>query len=309
MEAEAAAAVPSLREQGNALFKEKNYLKAAAVYTQAIKADPENAALYSNRSAAFLNLVKLTKSLADAEMTIKLRPTWEKGYFRKGCVLEAMERFEEALATYHEALKQNPQSAEVAGKIKRLTQLVREKKRSKSAAVSDKHSEKVNGSQSATTHKDQQLDEVRSFVKEVIESSMKEWNDSNGKVDAGVRFCVGKDTSKEFLPLVGVDKAFESPDTVNSCADFLRRYAVESSSMAAVLVVPKKAIAFPQVWKGQGSRKWKASNSNGFFIQMETSALRRLWFVASSLEQGHNVCRTLEQLDIDSHAVLPPLFR
>ncbi len=49
-------------------------------------------------------------------------------------------------------------------------------------------------------------EEVRSFVKEVIESSMKEWNDSNGKVDAGVRFCVGKDTSKEFLPLVGVDK-------------------------------------------------------------------------------------------------------
>jgi tetratricopeptide (TPR) repeat protein len=46
MEAEPAAAVPSLREQGNALFKEKNYLKAAAVYTQAIKADPENAALY-----------------------------------------------------------------------------------------------------------------------------------------------------------------------------------------------------------------------------------------------------------------------
>jgi hypothetical protein len=49
-------------------------------------------------------------------------------------------------------------------------------------------------------------EEVRSFVKEVIESSMKEWNDSDGKVDAGVRFCVGKDTSKEFLPLVGVDK-------------------------------------------------------------------------------------------------------
>jgi hypothetical protein len=34
--------------------------------------------LCSNRSAAFLNLVKLTKSLTDAEMTIKLRPTWEK---------------------------------------------------------------------------------------------------------------------------------------------------------------------------------------------------------------------------------------
>ena len=32
----------------------------------------------SNRSAAFLNLSKVTKALADAEMTIKLKPTWEK---------------------------------------------------------------------------------------------------------------------------------------------------------------------------------------------------------------------------------------
>jgi hypothetical protein len=32
----------------------------------------------SNRAAAFLQLVKLTKALADAETTIKLNPQWEK---------------------------------------------------------------------------------------------------------------------------------------------------------------------------------------------------------------------------------------
>lgn len=32
----------------------------------------------SNRAAAFLHLVKLNKALADAEMTIKLSPQWEK---------------------------------------------------------------------------------------------------------------------------------------------------------------------------------------------------------------------------------------
>ena len=39
---------PSLttKEQGNAQFKAKKYLKAAALYTQAIKEDPKNAALY-----------------------------------------------------------------------------------------------------------------------------------------------------------------------------------------------------------------------------------------------------------------------
>lgn len=32
----------------------------------------------SNRAAALLQLDKLTKALEDAEMTIKLKPEWEK---------------------------------------------------------------------------------------------------------------------------------------------------------------------------------------------------------------------------------------
>lgn len=37
---------PSLKDQGNEFFKAGNYLKAAALYTQAIKSEPSNAALY-----------------------------------------------------------------------------------------------------------------------------------------------------------------------------------------------------------------------------------------------------------------------
>ena len=36
----------SLKDQGNEFFKAGNYLKAAALYTQAIKQDPNNATLY-----------------------------------------------------------------------------------------------------------------------------------------------------------------------------------------------------------------------------------------------------------------------
>lgn len=307
----------SLKDQGNVQFKAANYLKAAALYTQAIKLDPDNAALYSNRSAAFLNLVKLTKALADAEMTIKLKPTWEKGFFRKGCALEAMQRYEEALTTYREALVQNPQSSEVATKVKRLTQLVREKKRNQQ----DKPASKANGSSAVSESEPVRLDavlektlpaatsdETRSFTKETIETALTEWSD-NGNVAANVRFCLGKDVAKEILPNVSVEKAFESPDTLNSCAAFLRQYVVDSSSNAACLIVSKKSIAFPQVWKGSGSRKWKHGDTNGFFIQLETSSIRRLWFVPCIIERGRNVSRNLEPLDIDLHAVLPPLFR
>lgn len=46
MEAAAAPPALSLKDQGNVHFNARNYLKAAALYTQAIKNEPENAALY-----------------------------------------------------------------------------------------------------------------------------------------------------------------------------------------------------------------------------------------------------------------------
>ena len=82
-----------------------------------------------------------------------------QGYFRKGCILEAMERYDDvnsqlplpnfdkemmlfvydadipnikslqALAAFQIALQYNPQSAEVSRKIKRLSQLAKDKKR------------------------------------------------------------------------------------------------------------------------------------------------------------------------------------
>lgn len=49
-------------------------------------------------------------------------------------------------------------------------------------------------------------DETRKFAKESIETALNDWNDNNGKVDANVRLCLGKDVSKETLPNVAVEK-------------------------------------------------------------------------------------------------------
>ena len=49
----------------------------------------------SNRSAALLKLNKVQKALVDAEECIKCKPDWEKGYFRKGNVLEATQKYDQ----------------------------------------------------------------------------------------------------------------------------------------------------------------------------------------------------------------------
>ncbi|TYH29632.1 hypothetical protein ES288_A01G027500v1 [Gossypium darwinii] len=306
----------SLKDKGNEFFKAGNYLKAAALYTQAIKQDPSNPTLYSNRAAAFLHLVKLNKALADAETTITLKPQWEKGYFRKGCILEAMERYEDALAAFQIALQYNPQSAEVSRKIKRLSQLAKDKKRAqevqnlRSNVDIAKSLETLKSEMSEKYKSEDSWKEMFSFLIETMETAVKSWHETS-KVDPRVYFLLDKEKSQadKYAPVVNIDKAFESPHTHSSCFSFLRQYAEDSFSRAACLVAPKSIIAYPQVWKGQGSRKWKHGQHDGFFVQFESPLLRKLWFISSSNEMGKTLCRDPEVLDIGAHEVLPRLFK
>nr|AIZ68163.1 tetratricopeptide repeat protein 1-like protein [Albuca bracteata] len=307
---------PSLKDQGNEFFKSGNYLKAAALYTQAMKLDPSNPTLYSNRAAAFLHLVKLNKALADAETTITLNPQWEKGYFRKGCVLEAMERYEDAIAAFQLALQYNPQSVEVSKKIKRLTGLSREKKRTeevdniRSNVDMRKYLDPVKTELSGKCGSVEEGQDFFSFVVDTMESAIKVWHES-GKVDPRVYFLLDKQKTQtdKYAPVVNIDKAFESPQTHSSCFTFLRQYAEESFSRAACLVAPKSIISYPQVWKGQGSRKWKHGQTDGFFVQFESPVLRKLWFVPSTSEKGQTLCRDPAALDVSIHEVIPRIFK
>ncbi|XP_074563847.1 uncharacterized protein LOC141820434 [Curcuma longa] len=308
--------VVSLKDQGNDFFKSGNYLKAAALYTQAIKLEPDNPTLYSNRAAAFLHLVKLSKALADAEMTITLNPQWEKGYFRKGCALEAMERFDDAIAAFQVALQHNPQNMEISKKIKRLTHLAREKKRVlevqsiRSSVNMTKFLEPLKPEFSAAFPIEDVWKDIFSFLVEIMDSAIKGWHET-GRVDPRVNFLLDKQKSQtdKYAPVVNIDKAFESPDTHSSCFSFLRQYAKDSFSWAACVIAPKSIMAYPQVWKGQGSRKWKLGQNDGFFVQFESPILRKLWFVPSSTEGSKTLCRNPEVLDISAHEVLPRIFK
>ncbi|KAE9622024.1 hypothetical protein Lal_00033088 [Lupinus albus] len=306
----------SLKDQGNEFFKSGKYLKAAALYTQAIKKDPSNPTLYSNRAAALLQLDKLSKALDDAEMTIKLKPEWEKGYFRKGSILEAMKRYDDALAAFQIALQYNPKSQEVSKKIKKINQLVRDSKRAqevenmRSNVDMAKNLDSLKPELSRKYGSEESWKDMFLFLVETMETAVKTWHETSS-VDARVYFLLDKDKTDtdKYAPIVNIDKAFESPDTHSNCFSYLRQYAEESLSGAACLVVRKSSIGYPQIWKGQGLRKWKNAQNDGFFVQFESPSLRKLWFIPSSNEKGQTLCRDPEVLDIGVHEVLPRLFK
>jgi stress-induced-phosphoprotein 1 len=90
-----------LKEKGNAALTAGKFDEAIQAYSDAIKLDEANHVLYSNRSAAYLKAGKLSDALSDAEKTIQINPSWPKGYSRKGAVLFALEKFDEAFTTYN----------------------------------------------------------------------------------------------------------------------------------------------------------------------------------------------------------------
>lgn len=105
--------VNELKDKGNQALAADKLNDAIKYYTEAIELDPNNHVLYSNRSAAYAKFGQLELALNDANKTVSLKPSWSKGYSRKGSALAFLERFEEAIAAYEEGLKLEPDNQQL----------------------------------------------------------------------------------------------------------------------------------------------------------------------------------------------------
>lgn len=112
------------REKGNQYFKEQKYPEAIKHYTEAIKRNPKDPKVYSNRAASYTKLGAMPEGLKDAEKCIELDPTFSKGYTRKGAVQFFMKEYEKALETYQEGLKHDPNNQELLDGVSRCVQQI-----------------------------------------------------------------------------------------------------------------------------------------------------------------------------------------
>jgi stress-induced-phosphoprotein 1 len=103
--AEARERSEALKDEGNALFKKKQFLQAAEAYTQAIKLCGDNKAVWSNRSATFLELGRIEDAIRDAEICRRLEPTWPKGCYRLAVARLAAGLYEDAAIAAFEGCK------------------------------------------------------------------------------------------------------------------------------------------------------------------------------------------------------------
>ncbi|XP_075944437.1 tetratricopeptide repeat protein 4 isoform X1 [Anarhichas minor] len=102
----------SLKDEGNAFFKEKNYEKAILSYTAGLKkkcGDQElNTVLLTNRAAAHFHLGNMRSALNDAGAAKKIKPDHLKALIRGAQSCIELRNFAEAVQWCDEGLKVHP---------------------------------------------------------------------------------------------------------------------------------------------------------------------------------------------------------
>eukprot|EP00388_Colpodella_angusta_P006393 GDKJ01018938.1.p1 GENE.GDKJ01018938.1~~GDKJ01018938.1.p1 ORF type:complete len:561 (-),score=167.20 GDKJ01018938.1:190-1872(-) len=100
------------RTKGNELFKNKQYAAAKKEYDEAIRRNPKDVSLYTNRASALCKLLEYPSALKDAEKAIEIDPSFVKAYARKGACHFFMKEYNKAMEAYQRGLNLDSENAE-----------------------------------------------------------------------------------------------------------------------------------------------------------------------------------------------------
>ncbi|KAL6894618.1 hypothetical protein ACP4OV_008716 [Aristida adscensionis] len=102
-----------LRQQGDDAFQRQDYVDASACYTQAVRVDPYDAELFSNRSLCWLHTGDGKRALYKAEMCKMLCPKWPKAYYLQGKALVLLKEYVRACEVLSSGLDLDPENDEI----------------------------------------------------------------------------------------------------------------------------------------------------------------------------------------------------
>nr|KAI8743935.1 tetratricopeptide repeat protein 12-like [Biomphalaria glabrata] len=98
----------TLKEQGNAEFKQGNFQKALELYNQAIDQIRDSSVLYTNRAQARMKLGLYSDALKDCDLALRLWPNCLKAYVHQGHAYLALKDFDKARKSYQQILSVDP---------------------------------------------------------------------------------------------------------------------------------------------------------------------------------------------------------
>jgi len=100
------------KEKGNEFFRKGQFTDALKCYSEAIKRNPSDAKVYSNRAACYTKLAAFDLGLKDCDTCLELEPNFVKGWIRKGKILQGMQQYSKASTAFQKALELDSNASE-----------------------------------------------------------------------------------------------------------------------------------------------------------------------------------------------------
>lgn len=99
--------------KGNEFFAAGKWIDAIAEYSEALKRNPDNYKVYSNRAACYTKLMDWTRGLEDCEKCLSYDSKFVKAYIRKGKIQHFLKQYHKALETFNQGLEIDPSASEL----------------------------------------------------------------------------------------------------------------------------------------------------------------------------------------------------
>merc|ERR1719464_176363 len=112
------------KARGNECLKKSDFPGALKEYEEAIKRNPNNIAVYANRSSCYVKTMDVARALEDANKCIKLDPKFIKGHIRKARAHGLAKEHHKAQDAWKVAMEIEPNNAEVQAGFMKTQQTI-----------------------------------------------------------------------------------------------------------------------------------------------------------------------------------------
>jgi len=91
------------KDQGNTFFKNGKWQEAIVEYSEAIRRNPKDPLLYSNRATTYCKLMGWEAALKDCDTCLKIDSNFIKAWIRQGKIFHVLKQYHKSLMAYRKA--------------------------------------------------------------------------------------------------------------------------------------------------------------------------------------------------------------
>lgn len=112
---------------GNNVFKDGHYERAAGYFEQALAENPKHQAALIGLTNSYVQLKRYPEALTTVEDAIRLNPSFAGNYATRGIIYDHLGKYELAIADYEKSLTMDPEVADGMHWLTRLLYNVQER--------------------------------------------------------------------------------------------------------------------------------------------------------------------------------------